>query len=178
MTTQAQKRATQKGRRESGTFVLMPHAFIASPAYQGLSLAGRRVFDILFLQLRYDRGTGANNNGWLSCTSVDAAGLGITSHDTITKGLLALETSGIIFKTKQGSYGAAGRRVPNLYAITLWSISRNAKREKERPLDVAVGTPVIGKWLARDAPTGQPEPDAATWQSRVTPPTGAPLVES
>ena len=141
------QRERVKGRRESGTFVLIPHAFLASRSYQALSLASRRVLDILLLQIRFQKGGQATNNGWLSATASDAEEIGIKGNSTVGAGVLGLEKAGIIVRTAQGSHVSRGRRAPNLYAITLWPISDD-QRSKRAPLDLAPGTPIVGKWRA------------------------------
>lgn len=142
------QRERAKGRRESGTFVILPHAFLESASYQGLSLASRRVLDILLLQIRVEKGGKPRNNGWLSCTAADAEEIGIKGHSTIIAGVRGLEGAGIIVRTAQGSHASqGGRRAPNLYAITLWPISDD-QRSKRKPLDLAPGTPIVGRWLA------------------------------
>lgn len=156
----ASKRVQVKGRRESGGFVQVPHALIRHPNYQSLSLAARKVLDILWTQLEYQKGVGPSNNGWLSCTEANAEEIGLRSSSTIRKGVLELQDAGIIVRTSQGSHASEGRRAPNLFAITLWNVSDD-QRSGRHPLElVARGTPIIGLWHAAKPATNQPATSA------------------
>jgi hypothetical protein len=62
MTTKAERRRRQTGRRESGSFLAIPHAVLESDAYRTLSAHAVKLLFDLAAQYR------GKNNGDLSAT--------------------------------------------------------------------------------------------------------------
>ena len=123
-------RARTKGRRESGSFLAIPHAVLNCHNYQQLSHKARSM--LLELGRQYK----GSNNGDLSATWNQLKVRGWRSKGTITSALKELEHFGFIIKSRQG-----GRRRCSLYAITWKAIDDcNGK------LDIPATNVPFGYW--------------------------------
>lgn len=105
----ALKRERARGRKESGRFVMLPHAVIQHRAVITLSPAARWVLVAVAAQFN------GKNNGALALPLSTASSFGITSSNTLSRGLHELESRSLIVKTFQGSYSPP---LPARYAIT------------------------------------------------------------
>ena len=122
----ARKLVRQKGRREGGSFVAMPHAVMDSPNYRRCSgTAIRLLFDLA----RQYRG---NNNGDLAPALVRDG----PAHQAKAKALRELVHYGLLVQTKHGGLG-----MPSLYALTWLAI--DPCRNK---LEVAATAKPPGHW--------------------------------
>lgn len=119
-----------KGRKELGSFLMVPHAILGSGAYIGLSAKSVKLLFDMFAQFK------GNNNGDLSAAWGVMKPKGWKSRDTLTKALRELEKSELIEKTRQG-----GRNMCSLYAVTWLSIN-----ECNKKLDVRETRVASGKW--------------------------------
>lgn len=129
----AYKRNKMKGRRESGTFIMLPHAVIDNPNFIALSpYAVKLLIDL------YGRYNGYNNGDFCAAWSLMEK-RGWRSKATLQKALKELLERGFIMTTRQG-----GRKVATLYAVTFKDID-----ECQGKLDVRPG-PAPGIW--RDLP--------------------------
>lgn len=97
-------RNRQKGRRESGSFVLLPHAVIDSPAWRH---CGGTAIKLLCDMARQFNG---RNNGDLCAAVSVVPGL---APETRTRALRELRHYGLLILTRQG-----GLHGPSLYALT------------------------------------------------------------
>ena len=87
-----------RGRKESGRFTMLPHVVIEHPAVTTLNPALRWVLVVLAAQHN------GRNNGALALPISTAKLFGITSTNTLNRGLRALEERGLIVQTSPGSY--------------------------------------------------------------------------
>ncbi len=93
------RRHDNKGRSKGdGQYMTLPYAMVHHPAWRGLSSAAVKVF----IELR-SRFNGANN-GKLSLSLEEGAGLLAMSKSTVARALIELERTGFIIKTKQGKW--------------------------------------------------------------------------
>ena len=97
-----------------GAFTRLPNEMRWSPAWRVLSLAARRVLDLLELELGKHRG---KNNGRICVTYEDFRRYGI-GHNNIGPAVRELEVLGFIRITERGRAGNAEYRSPSLYALT------------------------------------------------------------
>lgn len=97
-------RAKHKGRRESGTFTLIPHAVQDSPAWRLCSGTGVKLLCDLARQFR------GNNNGDLCAAPAIVPGY---APETRTRALRELRHLGLLLLTRQG-----GLHGPSLFALT------------------------------------------------------------
>jgi hypothetical protein len=109
MTTK--KRFKEKGRKQSGPFVKLPHEVQDSANWK---LCGGTAIKLLCAMARQYNG---KNNGDLGASIKVMAALGWRSSDTLDRSLKELLHYGFITLTRQG-----GRNSANLYAITWQSI--------------------------------------------------------
>lgn len=103
----AGKRLRQKGRREGGAFVLIPHAVIDSSNFRRCSGTAVKLLIGLVRQYR------GNNNGDLAPALVPNG----PAHQAKAKALRELVHYGLLVKTKHGGLG-----MPSLYALTWCAI--------------------------------------------------------
>jgi hypothetical protein len=131
----ARTRAKAKGRRESGTFIAIPHAVVNHDNYR--SLKPRSVKLLIDLCNQIKRGpNGYSNNGDLTTAWSVISKSGWTSRDQLHKAQVELEEKGFIVKTRQG-----GRVLCNLYAVTFYAIDECGGK-----LDVAPTAAAPGNW--------------------------------
>ena len=105
------KRARIKGRRESGSFLRLPHDWICSREFRLLSPRANKAFTDLAGQYR------GNNNGALSLPRGSQKDFGWSSHHALKSALDELEEKGWIIKTRQGDKNTA-----SLFALTIWAV--------------------------------------------------------
>lgn len=117
-----------KGRRESGSFLALPHAVLNHEKYFSLSMHARALlFDI------YSQYNG-KNNGDFQATYKFLFSRGWRSRDTIHKKLNELMDKGFLIKTRQG-----GRHQCSLYAVTWQAIDICGGKLDTSPTNVAPG---------------------------------------
>lgn len=105
------RRARQQGRKESGSFSLLPHAVQDSEDFVALSGGALKVLLGLLRQYK------GSNNGDLSATHSQAKAWGIGSKTTLSKALEELQERALIICTRQGRFIKPGGCCA-LYAIT------------------------------------------------------------
>ena len=108
------KRKNNSVHKINCAFTRLPNGMRWSPAWRVLSLAARRILDLLELELGKHRG---KNNGRICVTYQDFVRYGI-GHNNIGPALRELETLGFIRITQRGRGGNAEFRSPSLYALT------------------------------------------------------------
>lgn len=124
------KREKAKGRRDSGSFVRMPHALLRHRKFAELSPRATKLFIDLCAEY-----TG-NNNGDFSIAWRSMSHRGWRSKDQLYKAVAELTQTGFVVKTRQG-----GKHKCSLYAITLWPID-----ECEGKLDMPPTPRAPGTW--------------------------------
>ena len=107
MANSAKKLLRSKGRKESGSFLAIPHAVLRSPNFIALSSSGVKL--LIDLATEY-KGT---NNGDLCATWSMMKKRGWKSQDTLNRALRELISRGMIVKTRQG-----GLNYASLYALS------------------------------------------------------------
>ncbi len=132
------RRERTTGRKESGSFLQLPHAVLSSVAFLGLSAQAVKLLLDIAIQYR------GNNNGDLGASWTVMRKRGWKSRDTLDKALCALLQGGLIEKTRQG-----GRHKCSLYALTWKAID-----ECKGKLDVGATKVASGAWrgLPNDSP--------------------------
>lgn len=140
MTTKAERRRRQTGRRESEPFLAVPYAMLKSDAYRTLSAHAIKLLFDLAAQYR------GKNNGDLTATWRIMQPLNWRSRQTLERALRELQEHGLIERTRQG-----GRHQCNLYALT-WKAIDDCKGK----LEVAASHVASGRWKTwRAAPENQ-----------------------
>ena len=117
-------------RKKRGTFTLLPHNLIDSPAF--LSLSSKAVKCLIDIFRPYN----GSNNGDLSCTYSLMQHRGWKSKNTLELAKNELLEKGLIVMTRQG-----GRNKCNLYAVTWLQID-----ECKGKLDRKATTRPLGYW--------------------------------
>jgi hypothetical protein len=107
----ARTRAKMLGRRESGSFVMLPHAIIESENWKRMSPFAVKLFIDLYGQYR-----GTNNGDFTAAWSVMQP-KGWRSKATLQKALQELMWFGMIELTRQG-----GLNRPSLYGVSFKAI--------------------------------------------------------
>lgn len=147
----ARTREKIKGRRESGSFIMLPHAVIEDPNFVALSAQAVKLFIDLYGQYK-----GSNNGDLCAAWSVMQK-RGWRSKATLFKALRELDARGLIMTTRQG-----GRKLATLYAVTFKDIDKcNGK------LDVNHG-PAPGTWRTQTATIVMPQQIQFTEQVKYT----------
>ncbi|MEM8682887.1 MAG: hypothetical protein AAGF72_05605 [Pseudomonadota bacterium] len=124
------KREKAKGRRDRGSFVRMPHAFLRHPKFAQLSpRATKLLIDLC-------SGYTGNNNGDFSIAWRLMSQRGWRSKQQLYKAIAELTETGFVVKTRQG-----GKHKCSLYAITLWPID-----ECDGKLETPATTTASGTW--------------------------------
>ncbi len=100
-------RRKAKGRRNSGSFVAMPHAILESNSYAKLSAPAVKLMLDLYGQYK-----GSNNGDFAMAWSMMSK-RGWRSKDTLYRGRDELLDKGFIIQTRQG-----GKHRCSLYAVT------------------------------------------------------------
>lgn len=107
-------RAKAKNRRESGSFIAVPHTVLNHPNYFRLGSNALRLLWDIAAQVRYAKGRGSTNNGDLSAAWTVMKPRGWKSKDTLEKARAELCHYGWLDVTQQGR----PPRIPTLYALT------------------------------------------------------------
>ena len=107
----ARTREKIKGRRDSGTFSKLIHAYFQSPEFAGLSPRAVKALIDIYCQYR------GNNNGDLCAAISIMKARGWRSKDQLSKALKELIEKGWLTITRQG-----GRNMATLYAVTFMPI--------------------------------------------------------
>jgi len=99
-----------KGRRENGSFAMLPDVVLRSPEVH--SVPGEAVRLMAALAAQYN----GSNNGNLSAALSVLRAYGFTSSDTVSRNLRKLESAGLIVRTRDGMFSCG---VPScaLYAL-------------------------------------------------------------
>jgi hypothetical protein len=138
----SRKRSNATGRRESGSYVALPHSLLQHENFAKLSPRATKLF--LDLASVYK----GNNNGDMSIARLFTegkivkgekerqGGRGWTSRDQVYKALQELLDRGFAIKTRQG-----GRSQCCLYALTIWAID-----ECKGKLDVSATRVASNAW--------------------------------
>ncbi len=126
----AHKRINAKGRRESGSFVAVPHAVLEHENYARLKPRAVKLLLDLYGQYR------GNNNGDFSMAWSMMEKRGWTSRDQLNKARKQLLETGWIVLTRQG-----GKHLPSLYAVTFLAID-----ECKGKLDMRSTKTALGYW--------------------------------
>ena len=100
-----------KNRRESGTFIVLPHALIDHPDFASLTPTALKV--LLWLARRYN----GHNNGDLSVTASQIKTFGVGSTASLSKALKELQAKSWIVRTRAGFFQRQNHRC-SLYALT------------------------------------------------------------
>ncbi len=106
-----------KGRRESDSFLALPHALINSKNFS--SLGGNAVKLLIQVGGLHN----GRNNGDLSATFSELQLKGWKSKETLNNALKELMNKGFIFKTRQGRFP----KTCSLYALTWKSLDDSEK---------------------------------------------------
>lgn len=126
----ARTRLKMKGRSESGTFVMLPHAILRCENYRRLSAYGVKLLIDLFAQYN-----GSNNGDFCAAWSV-MNHIGWRSKSTLSKALKELRHYGFIVVSRQG-----GRKKATLYGITWRGIDACGGK-----LDIKACVSASGTW--------------------------------
>lgn len=100
-----------KGRKESGSFIALPHALIDHPDFASLTPTALKV--LLWLARRYN----GHNNGDLSVTASQIKPFGVGSTASLSKALKELQAKRLIVRTREGFFQKQNPRC-SLYALT------------------------------------------------------------
>ena len=136
----ARTRFKAKGRRESGSFIALPHNLLDSREYAALSAHARMLLIDLFAQYR------GHNNGDYSAAWTLMEPRGWRSRETLGRALAQLLEAGFIVKTKQG-----GRNIPCLYGVTWKGID-----ECDGKLDIKANPVPLNTWKLKNSLTRLP----------------------
>ena len=123
-------RRRNKGRAESGSFVIVPHAVLEHPNYMTLSARAVKLLMDIYAQYR------GKNNGDLCAAFTTMRQRGWRSKDQLQKAKDELLEVGWLIVTRQG-----GRNMPTLYAVTFQAID-----ECNGKLDVKPTAAAPGNW--------------------------------
>jgi len=126
----ARDRVKSKGRRESGSFISLPHNIVNSDEFCKLSAISVKLLIDLFSQFK------GKNNGDLCCSWTPMKKRGWRSKDTLFRAMSELESKGWIIRTRQGN-----RNKANLFAVTWRGID-----ECKGKLDLAPNPRPLNMW--------------------------------
>lgn len=129
------RREKLKGRREYGSFLLLPHAVMHSSNFK--SQSGNALRLLMHIAGQYN----GKNNGSLTASFSVLHAEGWGSRTTLSRCVKELEELGLVIKTRQGNY-------PNtlsLYAITWVNLDECIKGEYDAALSAFVGKR-LGHW--------------------------------
>lgn len=122
------RRERAKGRRQSGSFLALPHAILNCPNYLVLSAQARMLLFDVAVQFK------GGNNGDLCAAWKLMRARGWRSRDTLGKALAELRQYGLIEMTRQG-----GLHKTSLYALTWLPIDECNGKLDVPPTHVASG---------------------------------------
>lgn len=118
-----------KGRREQGTFILLPKSILESAEYAALTAHEVKLLLDLFVQYN------GRNNGDFHCAWSLMQKRGWHSQDTLNRALRGLIEKGFVMKTRQG-----GKHKCSLYAVTWKEINDCDGKLEVRPTQVPPAT--------------------------------------
>jgi hypothetical protein len=118
--------SVRRRNKIGGQFSARLIEMMESPAFQVLSLAGRRILDRLEIEIAHH---GGNDNGKLPVTFDNFVEYGIHRH-SIAPGLREVCALGFVEITERGRAGNAEWRRPSLYRLTYRQVG-NAKATDE-----------------------------------------------
>ena len=124
----ANKRRRTTNRKESGSFVIVPHELLLSDTY--IPLSSKAVKCLFDMYVEYK----GSNNGDLSCTFKLMQKRGWTSKSHLDNAKNELLEKGLIVLTRQG-----GRNKCNLYAITWQPIDECKGKLDRKEMSMALG---------------------------------------
>jgi len=124
----ALSRRRAKGRRESGSFIAMPHAILESQTYAKLGAPAVKLMLDLYGQYK-----GSNNGDFAMAWSMMQK-RGWRSKDTLYRARNELLENGFIVQTRQG-----GKHQCSLYAVTWQPIDDCMGKLEHPPTRVALG---------------------------------------
>ena len=133
----ARTRCKMMGRADSGGYLKLPHAVLASPSYRMLSAHAVKLLCDLGSQFK------GGNNGDLCATWSLMHARGWKSRDTLGKALAELLHYGMIEQTRQGG----------LHRCSLYALTWHAIDECKGKLDCAATRVPSGKWHQPCEPT-------------------------
>ena len=148
--TVAKSRMRAKGRREGGSFALVPHALLECANYASLSPRAVKLFLDLYGQYR-----GTNNGDFTLAWKVMQT-KGWTSKDQLGKARRELLEKGFIVQTRQGWNNRC-----SLYGVTLHPIDECGGKLDIKPTTTALG------WWKNGPPEKISRPVYSTDVSRV-----------
>lgn len=122
----------QKGRRNKGTFVAVPHDVLNHPNYIALSHRARSLLMDLYAQYR----SWKDNNGDLCAAWTVMSKRGWKSKDQLQKAKTELLENGWIVLTRQG-----GRNLASLYGVTFQPLGECGGK-----LDRPASAVALGYW--------------------------------
>jgi hypothetical protein len=118
--SQRQPKSYMRKNKIAGQFSARTIAMMESPAFQVLSLSGRRVLDRLEIEHAHH---GGNDNGELPCTYDDFADYGMDRH-AIKAAINEVAALGFVEITEPGRAGNAEWRRPNKFRLTYRQVGR------------------------------------------------------
>lgn len=125
----ARSRLKTKGRREFGSFILLPKDILESEEYAALTAYEIKLLLDLFVQYN------GRNNGDFHCAWSLMQKRGWHSQDTLNRALRGLIEKGFVMKTRQG-----GKHRCSLYAVTWKEINDCDGKIDVRPTQMAPAT--------------------------------------
>lgn len=123
-------RIRTKGRKESGSFIMLPHVMLEHGSFTSLSHRAVRLLIDIYFQFK------GKNNGDLCVAWSIMRKRGWKSKDQLQKAKTELMEKGWIVLTRQG-----GRKKPSLYAVTFKAIDECGNK-----LDRKFTTTPLGYW--------------------------------
>jgi len=139
--TKPRDRRRHTGRKESGSFFMVPSAVLESENFCSLTAKSKAL--LLDIGAKFN----GYNNGNLAAPWSWMRNRGWNSKDTLHRALAELLGSGMIELTRQG-----GMLGPNLYAFTWMPI-----HETRVPLDVSPTSVASGRWKLPTTPSRKTE---------------------
>lgn len=136
----AKTRLKSKGRRDGGSFLLLPHALLKCGDFLELSGAALKV--LLHIAGQYN----GKNNGDLSATLSDVQAAGVRSSSTLARAIAELQERRLIVCTRKGRFMKPGGCCA-LYALTWQAVDECQGKELEHPPTV---TPLRSLSLERN----------------------------
>lgn len=124
------KRLKDKGRREAGGFVALPHAVLRSEAFAALSSIAIKLLLDLLAQFN------GKNNGDLCAAWTLMEKRGWKSRETLARAKNELIEGGWLMVSRQG-----GRHTATLFAVTFYAVD-----ECDRKLDIGATRVPSGAW--------------------------------
>jgi len=134
----ARNYAKSKARRESGSFIALPHHILESQEYARLSASAVKLLVDLFSHFK------GGNNGDLCCAWKLMRERGWKSRDTLFRAQQELESAGFIERTRRGRKGTPNS--PNLFAVSWRPINECLDSNGRHKLDVPPTKVPSNKW--------------------------------